>query len=405
MNRTVFYQKHVEQGAKMVEFGGWEMPVQYPQGIVKEHLATRKHAGLFDVSHMGRFTISGADALAFLQKALTNDAAALSAGTSQYTIIPNENGGAIDDAYLYCFKEREYLLVVNASNREKDWAHLENIRAQYGDVRMEDITFDMAMLSLQGPMAEKLLEIISSGDLPEPKRNAIGQIQINGADVQISRTGYTGEPICFELFMKKEDAVTVWDAIVREGAHPIGLGARDTLRLEAGLPLYGHEFGMDPEEKGIPIFACGLARFAVSFSPEKGDFIGKEALQKQFNAIQKYKEKDYSDTSDLPRRIKMLTLKDKGVARAGSVLYQGDKVVGFITSGTMVPYWKTSGEGDNVQLTDETGMRVVCLAMMDSELLKGHPVEIDVRGRRLKAEVVLSHLNGRKPPIAVPVIY
>ncbi len=169
LHKTVFYDKHVSRGAKMVEFGGWDMPVQYESGIVQEHLSTRKQAGLFDVSHMGRFIVGGRHALDFLQFALTNNAAALEIEEGQYTMIPNENGGAVDDAYLYRFVEDEYLLVVNAANREKDWSHLMAFKDKFARVDIEDRTMDLAMLSLQGPASKEILSgLMDSGRLPEP---------------------------------------------------------------------------------------------------------------------------------------------------------------------------------------------------------------------------------------------
>ena len=172
--RTALYPRHVELGAQIVEFGGWEMPIQYPTGILKEHLATRREAGVFDVSHMGRFFIGGADAVPFLQHALTNNAAALEPAESQYTIVADKEGGAIDDAYLYRFYENSYVLVVNAGNREKDWSHLLGLKTQFKDVIMEDHTQKMAMISLQGPQSKAIItNIMGSGALPIPQRNAL----------------------------------------------------------------------------------------------------------------------------------------------------------------------------------------------------------------------------------------
>ena len=336
--KTVFYEKHVSLGAKMVEFGGWNMPVQYETGIVQEHLNTRKQAGLFDVSHMGRFIVGGPDALDFLQHVLTNNAAALEIEESQYTMLQDKSGGAIDDAYLYRFMEEEYLLVVNASNREKDWQHLLGFKEKFGRVRIEDRTRQLCMLSLQGPKSKEILSgIMDAGRLPEPLRNSLSTVQICGSRVFVARTGYTGEPICFELFADSQNALKIWDLLVQKGALPVGLGARDTLRLEAGLPLYGHELGLDPQGNPIPIFVCNLARFAVSFSPLKGEFVGKRALFRQFKAFKKIVDRDYDLIEDLPRLIQPIELQDKGIARAGASVYSGGKPVGFVTSGTMVP--------------------------------------------------------------------
>ena len=190
-------------GAKLTEFGGWDMPLQF-HGIVKEHLATRSGAGLFDVSHMGRFVIRGPSALAFLQHVLTNNSAGLTTGLGQYTIIANEAGGAVDDAYLYRFFEGEYLLVVNAGNRTKDWEHLQELRREFSDTEMVDRTLDLAMLSLQGPRSKEILTgVLDSGELPEPMRNALGVATVGGVEVWIARTGYTGEPICFRTVRRE----------------------------------------------------------------------------------------------------------------------------------------------------------------------------------------------------------
>ncbi|MBW2514290.1 MAG: glycine cleavage system aminomethyltransferase GcvT, partial [Deltaproteobacteria bacterium] len=300
--KTILHDHHVDLGAQMVEFGGWVMPIQYPQGIVQEHLATRRHAGLFDVSHMGRFTLRGKDALPFLQHVLSNNAAGLEEGQSQYTLIPNESGGAIDDAYLYRFHAHEYLLVVNAGNRLKDWEHFQTCLSGFKDVTLQDKTQDISMLSLQGPKSKDILQkVIDNGALPEPMRNHLSIATIQGEKVLIARTGYTGEPLCFELFIQSTGTPAVWDLLMDQGAHPVGLGARDTLRLEAGLPLYGHELGMDPDGQEIPIYASPLSRFAVSLSTLKKDFIGRKALEKQFQAFKKIADQDYTRIHDLPR--------------------------------------------------------------------------------------------------------
>jgi aminomethyltransferase len=405
LQKTVFYDRHVAIGAKMVEFGGWDMPIQYKPGIVQEHLATRKEAGVFDVSHMGRFRVRGADALAFLQQVLTNNAAALEIGESQYTIVQNVEGGAIDDAYLYRFVEDEYLLVVNASNRDIDWKHLTAAVKSFKSVDLDDRTEDLAMLSLQGPASKNILErIIDSGSLPEPVRNALSIVRINDSDVLIARTGYTGEPICFEIFMPRSSALIIWDILLEQGASPVGLGARDTLRLEAGLPLYGHEFGNDPEGEMIPVFSCLLARVAVSFSPLKGEYPGRAALLKQFNAVKKIINQDYSQIKDLARIIRPVAVTGKGIARAGSKVYSGSVHVGYVTSGTMVPFWKFAGEGVTSTITDDKGMRAVGLAILDSTLEEGDEIDIDVRGKRIKGVVVPYHMRSEAPPYARAIL-
>jgi aminomethyltransferase len=355
---------------------------------------------------MGRFIIRGDDALAFLQHVLTNNAAALELEESQYTLIPNETGGAIDDAYLYRFEAGEYLLVVNAANRDKDWQHLQARLRQFNNVEIVDQTDAVAMLSLQGPLAKQMvLNLIDTGHLPEPMRNRLSTIRLKGIDVRLARTGYTGEPICFELFVARSDAVTMWEALVEQGAHPVGLGARDTLRLEAGLPLYGHELGEDPEGNEIPIFASMLARFAVSLSPLKKDFIGRAALETQFEAFKRIVARDFSLIKDLPRRIMTVALTEKGVIRAGYPVFREGKPVGFITSGTMVPYWETVGEGIASHMTGAKGLRSIGLALLNSDLYEGDAIEVDIRGKRTRAIIVPYHLRSEAPPYARAILW
>ena len=418
IRKTVLHDRHVALGAKMVEFGGWDMPLHYPGGIIEEHLKTRKSAGLFDVSHMGRFAFRGPDAMAFLQHVLTNNAAALNPGQAQYTMIPNDHGGAIDDAYLYRFQAEEYLLVVNAANRQKDWDHLQAVRPAYPDLEMTDRTDELSMLSLQGPLSQQILAgLLDSGAMPEPARNALSVATIRGARVRLGRTGYTGEPLCFELMLPREAAGEAWDLLLSGGAVPVGLGARDTLRLEAALPLYGHELGADAEGKDIPIFACPLARFAASFASPKGDFIGRAALARQYEANRRFGAGDYSALDDLPRKVVPLALLGKGVARAGAKVCRGNaqalgaplgghrpERAGCVTSGTMVPYWRFQGDGPTSGPSDAHAMRAIGLALVDSRLREGEAVTVDVRGSRIDAMIVPRHLYSGAPPYARPVL-
>ncbi len=405
LHRTVFHKHHVALGATMVPFGGWDMPVQYPDGIIQEHLATRKGAGIFDVSHMGRFIFTGKDALPMLQHTLSNNAAALEEGESHYTLIPDAAGGAVDDAYLYRFTPAAYLLVVNAANREKDWDHLMSFKNGFPETAVTDRTMDMAMLSLQGPTAKKVLQqVLDPGaPMPRPMRNELGIARMGDAEIWIGRTGYTGEPLCFELFFDAIHADVIWQKLLTAGGGPVGLGARDTLRLEAALPLYGHEMGDGPDGRPIPIFASPLARFAVSFSPLKGDFVGKAALARQFAAFQKLLDRDYRLAADLPQRIFPFVLEGKGVARAGCPVLRNDDTVGMVTSGTMVPYWQFTGEGIASRITDQKAMRAVGLALVDSRLEDGDRVEIDIRGRRVPALLVPYLLRSEAPPHARPI--
>ncbi len=407
LNRTVYYERHVALGANMVDFAGWEMPVWYT-GVVEEHLATRKRAGLFDVSHMGRFVVRGAGALPFLQHVLTNNAEALDIRTvgAQYTLLANEAGGAIDDAFLYRFVEDEYLLVVNASNREKDWQHMQSFLKDFSGVELSDRTNEIAMVALQGPTSRDLLAgIVESGSLPEPMRSAVSTVTICGTRVLVARTGYTGEPICFELFVSREHALELWDLLVAKGATPVGLGARDTLRLEAGLPLYGHELGTDAEGKEIPMMAIPQAKLGVSFSPLKGNYVGRAALARQWEALARIKGRDYSQAAILPRLVRPVALAGRGLARAGSKVFRGDKHVGYVTSGTMLPMWVVEGEGLASAQTDRQELRSVCLAYIDCDILDDDQVGVDYRGRVMPGVVVPCHMRSDAPPYARPIVY
>ncbi len=402
--KTQLHDIHVAEGASMVDFEGWEMPIQYPEGIVAEHLWTRSQCGIFDVSHMGRLTIEGEDALPFLQHVLSSNVAALEPGHAQYCIIPNENGGAIDDAYLYRFEEGKYLLVVNASNREKDLAHIHREAEQYR-VAIADDTFRCAAIAVQGPCSEDILKVLSGGlEITEHKRNCLGIVDLEGHRAWISRTGYTGDPIGFEIYVKNDDAQWLWERLQELGAKPIGLGARDTLRLEACLPLYGHEFGTDREGAEIPIFAVSPSCFAVSFAEEKGDFIGKKALSCQHDAFLRIREGNTEDTAALPRHIVPVALTGRGVMREKmDVFYQG-KQVGYVTSGTMIPYFRSLEQVAAGVDDPDTAKRAIGLAYIASEIPIGADIEVDIRGRRTKAKVVSLHMKGNAPPYAQPVV-
>jgi len=404
--RTALYDRHVAAGGRMVDFAGWEMPIQYPGGIISEHVATRKHAGLFDVSHMGRFLIRGADALPFLQHVLTNNAAALELCQAQYTILGDEAGGAIDDAYLYRFVDDEYLLVVNASNRLKDWDHFRREAGRFADLELHDATREIAMIALQGPESRDILSgAVERGRLPEPLRNELSVLTAAGAAVRVGRTGYTGEPLCFELFVAAEAAAGLWEALVAGGASPAGLGARDTLRLEAGLPLYGFELGLDDEGVEIPLFAIQLAKLAVSFSPLKGDFIGRAALARQHDAFARVVARDYSLRADLPRLVQPIAVTGRGVARTHAPVLLGERRVGYVTSGTSVPYWIVEGEGLDSRQTDQRARRSIALAYLDCDVVENDAVTVDIRGTQAPGLVVPFHLRSDAPPFARPIVY
>lgn len=406
LKRTQLYDVHVAAGATMVDFGGWEMPIQYPSGIIAEHLYTRQVCSLFDVSHMGRLLIEGPQRKEFLQHVLTSNVSALDLNMAQYCIIPNENGGAVDDAYLYLFQEDNYLLVVNAANIDKDLEHLNRALSGF-DCTITNISDRWASIAVQGPKSKEMLMTLTGGVSPtkEPTKNSLGTVSLEGHQARIAKTGYTGEPLGYEVYVRSEDAVWLWNRLVELGARPAGLGARDTLRMEASFPLYGHEMGVAPDGTEIPIFAVPLAKFAVSFSAQKGDFIGRAALERQHRAFIRHMDRDFSDMSALPRRIAPIALLDRGVMRAGMEIYKGDNLVGWVTSGTMVPYFKTQGEGLSTVILEASGKRAIGLCYIDSDVLVDDTVEVDIRGKRLKAVIPARHMSVGAPPFARPLLY
>ena len=405
LKRTQLYDVHVAAGATMVDFGGWEMPIKYPTDIVAEHLYTRHFCSLFDVSHMGRILVDGPEAVPFLQHVLSSNVLALDVNQAQYAIIPNESGGAVDDAYLYRFEADRYLLVVNAANTDKDLAHLEE-QIKAFDARMTVITADVAAIAVQGPKAKELLMVLSGGEqITEPVKNALNTLSFEGHTVRVAKTGYTGEPIGYEVYIGSAHAAWLWNRLVELGAKPAGLGARDTLRLEAGLPLYGHELGADPEGREIPVFAVPVAKFAVSFSEQKGNYVGRGPLEAQYAAYRRIMDRDFSDLSVLPRRIRPIALLGRGVMRAGMPVYRGEEQIGYVTSGTMVPYYTHEGEGLETVILEQSAMRAIGLAYIASDVLDEDRVEVDIRGRRIAAVIPPYHLRSDAPPYARPILY
>lgn len=408
LERTPLYRWHRTNAAKLVEFAGWEMPLQYAAGIIEEHLATRRSGGLFDVSHMGRLRISGAGRVAFLQHALSNNVEALAPWQAQYTLIPDEGGGVQDDAYLYRFDEEAYLLVVNAANLSRDLEHLQRQRSHFEHVEIEDVTAKVAMLSIQGPLTRQVLEeVLDEGELPEAFRNRASEAVIAGATTQICRTGYSGEPIGFELFTSAPAIEAVWTRILSKGTQrgilPVGLGARDTLRLEAGLPLYGNEYGTDPAGSRLPAYAFPLAGVGISFSPIKGEYIGRLALAFQFEEVRKLRKGIRPDPAILPRRIQPIALSDPGIARRGYPIRKGKHEIGVVTSGTMVPYWQFAGHGATMSMTEKRGRRAIALALLDTDLRVGDSIEVIVRDRPRKAHIVNWHGRSEAPPYFHPI--
>ncbi len=354
LKTTPLIEVYKEYGGKTIDFGGWDLPVQF-SSIKEEHHAVRERAGLFDVSHMGEFAVKGEDAESYLQKLVTNDVSKLKVGGAQYTAMCYEDGGTVDDLIIYKKADDDYLIVVNASNIEKDFEWME--KHLFDGVELTNISEEIAQLAIQGPLAEQLLQKLTTTNLAEITFFKFKDgVEIEGAKVLASRTGYTGED-GFEIYCQKNDAVMLWKKILEvgkeDGVLPCGLGARDTLRFEARLALYGQELTSEitPLEAGIG--------FAVKVDKES-DFFGKETLILQ-------KEKGLS------RKIVGLEMIDKGIPRNGYEVFVDDKQVGTITSGTQSP----------------TLNKNVGLALIEVEFAPLNTiVEVQVRKKRLKAKVV-----------------
>ncbi len=346
--RTPLYDWHVAHGARMVDFGGWEMPIQY-SAITQEHTAVRSAAGLFDVSHMGRLSFGGADAFALIQHLFTNDAATMKDFQVRYGLICNEQGGIRDDVLVYRWPYG-WAMVVNASNREKIVGWIEEHRAGR-DVQMVDQTLTTAMIAIQGPKAVEWCRGVVEADVSSLKYYFAMPTRYRGKNCVVSRTGYTGED-GFEFMLGADQAVVLWDELLGRGACPCGLGARDTLRLEAAMPLYGHELNEE-----IDPFQAGLG-WAVKL--DKGDFVGREALRRR------------KEDAGLRRRVG-LELEGKRIAREGASVLQGSSTVGQVTSGTYSP----------------TLERAIAMAYLNPSLTAaGTACEVDIRGRPAPARVV-----------------
>jgi aminomethyltransferase len=313
LRHTPLYDEHKALEARLVDFAGWEMPVQY-EGIKAEHQAVRNHVGLFDVSHMGEVFFRGPDAEEAVQWLVTRDVARLDEGQAGYSVVCYEDGGTVDDVIVYR-RPDDFLVVVNASNREKD---LDHFRANTGDLDVEisDETEEWALLALQGPEAPDLLQNLTGTDLSTLKPFRFAEGEVAGAKTIISRTGYTGED-GFELYLPSDDAPRVWRELLEAGATPAGLGARDTLRLEAGMCLYGNE--LDPETTPLE---AGIG-FAVHLDKEQ-EFIGQDALRKE-------KEEG------LRKKLVGFEVEGRGIARHDHPVKVEDDTVGKVTSGTLSP--------------------------------------------------------------------
>ncbi|XJZ26198.1 glycine cleavage system aminomethyltransferase GcvT [Bacillota bacterium Lsc_1132] len=363
LKRTPLFEIYREYGGKTIDFGGWELPVQF-SSIKEEHEAVRTRAGLFDVSHMGEVDVSGPESLEFLQKMVTNDVSKLPIGSAQYTAMCYENGGTVDDLLVYKLAEDHYLLVINASNIEKDVDWLEKHLS--GNVQLKNLSEKTAQLALQGPRAEKVLQsLVVDTDLSDIGFFKFQQkVVIKGKEALVSRTGYTGED-GFEIYCDASNAVFLWKEILAAGAEdgviPCGLGARDTLRFEANLALYGQELSpeISPLEAGIG--------FAVKLNKDT-DFIGKEALKRQKEA-------------GVSRKLVGIEMIDRGIPRHGYPIFAGEEQIGEVTTGTQSPTLKKN-----------IGLALIqsSYAALDQE------VEVEIRGKRLKAKVVRTPFYRRE---------
>jgi len=364
MKKTPLYEAHQSHGAKLVDFAGWSMPLQY-SGVIDEYHAVRQHAGLFDVSHMGRLMFSGEGALDFLQWVTTNDVDKLAVGQAQYSMVCNPEGGIKDDVFVYRTDSHEYLLCVNASNREKisQWLSKQQDKRQY-NFTLEDCSAEMAQLALQGPQSKAILrDILQDASLDELKPRWCLNAMVSGDNVLITRTGYTGE-LGYELYLSAERAAELWQRLIKvgepHGLKPAGLGARDLLRLDMGYFLYGN----DLTEETTPVEAG--AEWVIGF--QKPEFIGSAVLKKQ--------------KQDGPnRRLVAFELLEKAVPRHDMAIYAKDEQIGQVSSGNLSP-------------TLQKGIGLGYVAPQHSS--DGTPIEIQVRGKKVPAMVVKLPFYKRK---------
>jgi len=355
LKRTPLNAVHRALGGKMVDFGGWDMPVQYPAGVIEEHMATRTRAGLFDVSHMGEIWVEGPDAIAFVDRLTTNDVTKLVDGQAQYSALTNEKGGVVDDLLVYRFGPEKLLLVVNAGTTDKDWEWITSHKGDF-NVALTNASADYCQIAIQGPMAAGILQKLTDTNLDEIKYYHFTTGRVDGVETIISRTGYTGED-GFEVYAAADKAGQLWNRMLEEGRDdgilPCGLAARNTLRLESAMSLYGHELGDD-----ISTYEANLG-WITKVNKDAG-FIGREALADQKEAGPK-------------RKLVGFEMKEPGIARDGYDVYIGEEKVGIVTSGSPAPFLKKN----------------IGLAFVPSDFAKtGQELRIDVRGKRLLAEIV-----------------
>lgn len=349
--KTPLYSCHEKAGGKIVPFAGYLLPVQYGTGVIAEHMAVRTKAGLFDVSHMGEFMFEGKDALMNLNSLLTNDYTVMEAGRVRYSPMCYENGGVVDDLLIYKYSDTKYLAVVNASNRHKDYEWMHSHLS--GDCVMTDISDETAEIALQGPSSDDILRLITAeADIPAKYYSFNPNASVGGKSCILSQTGYTGEK-GYELYLKNEDAPYIWELLLEKGKNfgliPCGLGSRDTLRLEAAMPLYGHEM-----DETISPLETGLG-FAVKLG--KDEFIGKQAME----------------NSHSTRRRIGLEVTGRGIVREHEDVYLNGEKIGVTTSGTHCPF-----------IAKPCAMALIDSAKADI----GTELEVDVRGRRVAVRII-----------------
>ena len=351
LKRTPLYDVHAALGAKIVPFAGFEMPVQYPTGITAEHKAVREKAGLFDVSHMGEFIVRGPQAIDFVSYVTTNDVAALKPGQAQYSTILREDGTIVDDCLVYRADDR-VLMVVNGSNIDKDFAHISRFLKKFPEARLENISDQIALLALQGPDAARILQRHTDADLSKIKYYEFITGKVAGVDnVYISRTGYTGED-GFELYLAAEQAKKIWNALTASGeVTPAGLGARDSLRLEMGMALYGN----DLDDTTTPLEAS----LGWLVKMKKGDFVGRDALAEQ-------------KQQGLKRKLVGFTTPERSFPRHGYPVFARGKPSGEVRSGTMSP---------------TLGIPIGTAYVPVESAAEGSQLEIEIRGKRVPAVV------------------
>ncbi len=398
---TPLYDWHAANGGKMVPFAGWDMPVEYKQtGIAAEHVAVRTSTGIFDVSHMGRFSIAGKNALDMLQFALTNDSSQLKPGQAQYSFLVKHGEGArpltLDDVYLYMLAEEDYALVVNAANAEQDFNYLSLHAAEFG-VKLLDVTEQTSLISVQGPRSRRTLEQLV-GSIGIESANKFAASKFNGSEILLATTGYTGEFTRYEAFVRSEKAVEFWKALVGAGATPVGLGARNTLRIEGGLLLFGHDISpeISPVEAGMG--------FAVK--PQKqAAMIGKEFYEMQQQLLKEGRLGRYLVMLELsqPRQVEPKTNEDGTKGPASIILFNSEEV-GEITSSTVAPMVRYRDNSLVLKKEGnlETVRRGMALGYSRIPLQPGTEVGIIVRGAGEPVlATVMKDLLDKKTPLII----